>query len=137
MDKVYFGANMSIPVRPGAREKAERFIETVLKCKKSFYDDSYTCYHFPNGQIFGLTPRADAPTEEEYEKSIWLECVADDFESTKKAAIEFGVREVQGGMLDAFFFNIPGGPVVRLVERPMLEKEESPAKEKMTQQTNH
>lgn len=133
MSKVYLGANMSMPVRPAMRKKAEEFFEQVLGAKKSFYDDVYSCYHLANGYVIGITSRSDAPTEEDYEKSMWLELLAEDFDATKKKAQDFGVRQVNGGMMDAYFFNIPGGPVVRLVDAKMLEKEQKRMDEKQSQ----
>jgi len=76
---------------------------------------------FPNGQIIGITPDENAPSEEEYENSVWLELVSDDFQKTKLRILEFGVREVSGGMEESFFFNLPGGAVFRLVNKGQME----------------
>ncbi len=123
MEKIEFGVGTSMPVRPNERERTERFLSTVLGLRETLKTESYSCYRFPNGQIIGVTPDENAPTELDYENSIWLEIVSDDFEQTKKRVLEFGVREVNGGMKNAFFFNIPGGVVVRLLSQEMADEE--------------
>jgi hypothetical protein len=119
MEKVDFGAGISMPVKPQARERAEDFLSNILGLPQTLKNDGYTCFRFPSGQVLGITPEENALTEEEYENSAWLEIVSDDFEQTKKRIKEFGVREVRGGMKDAFFFNMPGGAVFRLVSNDM------------------
>ncbi len=123
MEKIVFGVGMSMPVRPDKRKAAEDFLGRVLGCTKTSHSDQYTCFRFPNGQIIGITPEPEAPSEEEYERSTWLELVTDDFEATKMRIKKFGVREVAGGMKDAYFFNLPGGAVFRLLSQEMAKKE--------------
>ena len=117
MEKIDFGPGISMPLKPDKRKRAEEFLSEILGCRETLRNDNYTCYQFPNGQILGITPDDNAPTEEEYENSVWLELISDDFEATKKRITNFGVREVTGGMPDAFFFNLPGGVVFRLVSK--------------------
>ena len=124
MEKIDFGVGMSMPVKPEFRERAELFFGEVINCPQIMKNESYSCYRFINGQVMGITPDENAPTEEEYEKSIWLELVTSDFESTKKRIIDFGVREVKGGMKDAFFFNSPGGVVFRLISEEQAKEME-------------
>ena len=121
MEKFDFGVGLSMPVQPEMREKAERFISTVLGCKEVMRNENYTCFKFPNGQILGITPSEDALTEAGYENSTWLELVSDDFEATKNRIQQFAAKEVDGGMEGVFFFNIPGGAVFRLVSKEVAE----------------
>ncbi len=86
---------------------------------------SYSCYQFPNGQVIGLTSDEKALSEDEYENTTWLEIVSSDFATTKKRAQDFGVKEVSGGMGDAFFFHIPGGAVLRLISEETAKKMQS------------
>lgn len=115
MEKIEFGVGISMPIQPGHRDRAETFFAEVLGCKQVMKNSLYTCFQFPNGQVIGITPDTKALSEQNYEKSTWLEIVSGDFEATKKRAQTFGVREVSGGSEDAFFFNIPGGAVLRLI----------------------
>ena len=115
MEKIEFGVGISMTIKPERRLKAEEFFAKVLGLPETMKNANYSCYQFPNGQTFGITPDDSAPTEEEYEKGIWLELTTTDFEATKKRLTEFGVREVPGGMKEAFFFNMPGGVVFRLI----------------------
>ncbi|PCJ62302.1 MAG: hypothetical protein COA79_04360 [Planctomycetota bacterium] len=115
MEKVDFGVGLSMPVKPESRVRAVAFLSNVLGCTKTLENDNYSCFRFPNGQILGITPDENALSEEEYENSTWMELITEDFEGTKKRIQEFGVREVEGGMKDALFFNIPGGAVFRLI----------------------
>jgi predicted enzyme related to lactoylglutathione lyase len=123
MEKINFGFGISMPVRPEKRKLAEDFLRTILNCAETMRSEEYTCFRFPNGQIIGITPEKEAPSEEEYEHSIWLEIISEDFEATKKRIKEFGAREVTGGMKEAFFFNLPGGAVFRLLSEEMAKKE--------------
>lgn len=63
----------------------------------------------------------DAPSEAEYERSLWLEIVSSDYAVTKKKIQDFGAKEVATGMKDAFFFHIPGGAVFRLKDQNSTE----------------
>ena len=121
MEKIDFGIGISMPVKPNMRKKAEDFLSNVLGCSETLRNDNYTCFKFPNGQILGITPDQNASSEEEYENATWLEIASEDFERTKKRIKEFGVREVSGGMKGAFFFNLPGGAVFRLVSKERME----------------
>ncbi len=121
MAKIDFGFGVSMPIRPHERNRAEEFFSKVLGLTQTLKNEQYTCFKFPNGQILGLTPDENAPNEEEYERSTWLEMVSSDFEETKKNILKFGVRQVVGGMSEAFFFNIPGGAVFRLLSEEMAE----------------
>lgn len=123
MEKIDFGVGISMAVRPDKRELVESFLLNVLKCPQTLKSQEYSCFRFPNGQILGITPDITAPTEEEYERSVWFELVSNDFLSTKKRIQEFGVREVSGGHPQAFFFNIPGGAVFRLLSEEMAQAE--------------
>lgn len=122
MEKIEFGMGISMPIKPSTLEKAERFVSEVLGCKEIMRNKHYTCFKFPNGQVLGLTPDDNAPSEIEYENSTWLEIVSDDFESTMRRIRDFGVRKVDGGMEGAFFFNLPGGAVLRLVSQEQAKK---------------
>jgi hypothetical protein len=121
MTKIDFGVGMSMPVRPSKRKEAERFCREILGLPQTLESEEYSCFKFPNGQILGITPHENAPTEVEYENSIWLEMVTSNFEETK--AKLFGVREVQGGIKEAFFFNVPGGAVFRLLSEEMAAEQ--------------
>ena len=125
MEKIDFGFGISMPVRPEKRKSAEDFLEKTLGCTETMRNAEYSCFRFPNGQVIGITPDEKAPSEQEYENSTWLEIVSSDFEATKKRIQKFGAREVKGGMKDAFFFNLPGGAVFRLLSEEMAEKENS------------
>ena len=116
-EKIDFGVGLSMPIKPESMKMAEEFIANCLGCPEISRNPNYTCFKFPNGQILGLTPDSNAPTEKEYENSTWLEVVSEDFDATKKRIQQFGAREVAGGMEEAFFFNIPGGAVFRLISR--------------------
>ena len=121
MEKIRFGYGMSMPVRPEFREKSEEFFRDILGCAQTKKTKAYTCFRFPNGQVVGITSDDGAPSEADYEKSMWLEVVSSDFDATKKRILDFGAREVQGGLPGAFFFNAPGGAVFRLVNEEMAE----------------
>ena len=122
-EKIDFGVGISMPVKPDSRSRAEDFLSKILGLKQTMKDESYTCFKFPNGQIIGITPDVNAPSEEEYENSTWLEIVSSDFLKTKAKILEFGVREVKGGMKEAFFFNLPGGAVFRLLSVEMAKEQ--------------
>ena len=119
MEKIDFGVGMSMPIKPESRSRAEDFITNVLGLPQTLENEAYSCFKFPNGQVLGITPDVNAPTEEEYENSTWLEMVSSDFVRTKTKILEFGAREVKGGMKEAFFFNLPGGAVFRLLSEEM------------------
>jgi hypothetical protein len=84
MAKIDFGVGMSVPVKPEFRKRAEDFLSSVLGLPQTLKNEYYSCFKFPNGQIIGITPDQNAPTEKEYEQSIWLEFFSSDFEETKK-----------------------------------------------------
>ncbi len=115
MEKINFGFGIHMPVQPDKRTRAEEFLGNTLGCAEITRTEEYTCFRFPNGQIIGITPDKGAPFEEEYERSLWLEIISNDYEATKRRIQEFGVKEVVGGMPNAFFFHLPGGAVFRLV----------------------
>jgi hypothetical protein len=98
MTKIDFGVGMSVPVKSNKREDVELFLKDILKLPQTMKTESYSCFKFPNGQIIGITPDDNAPTEQEYENSVWLEVVSSNFEETKKNILSFGAREVVGGM---------------------------------------
>jgi hypothetical protein len=121
-EKIDFGVGISMPVKPELRERTEKFLAEILHLKQTLKSEHYSCYQFPNGQIIGITSDQNAPTELEYEQSTWLEIVTSDFDATKKRLIEFGVRRVNEEMKDAFFFNLPGGAVFRLISEKQAKE---------------
>ena len=114
---VQIGNHLKMTVPQHLRSRTREFYGSVLDCQQldSARDDS-DLYEFAGGCVLGLffTPEAEAPSETDYLKGLWLELKAADPEALKVRLLAFGVKEVEFPDPTRFFFQAPGGQVFRV-----------------------
>ena len=109
------GNEFLIVVQPQYYERAKAFVVEFLSGDIFIDDDVYFGKRSAEGLEICISQEMDAPTEEEYEKGIWMSFHSDNFEKSTAELQKFGVREVKGGDKSACFFSFPSDPVFKLV----------------------
>lgn len=114
---VQIGNHLKMTVPQNLRSRTREFYGSVLGCRQlDSPRDDLDLYEFAGGFVLGLffTPEAEAPSETDYLKGLWLELKVADPETLKARLLAFGVKEVEFPDPTRFFFQAPGGQVFRV-----------------------
>jgi hypothetical protein len=79
------------------------------------YDEPVLVYEFANGASISVEFTQEAPHDGNVSRGAWLELVADEFELVKQKVLNAGLRRVDFLGNDHFYFEAPGGQVLRIV----------------------
>lgn len=79
------------------------------------YDEPVLAYRFTNGAMLSVEFTKDAPHSGAISRGAWLEIVVDDPESVRKDVLDAGMQRVPFMGNDHFYFQAPGGQVLRIV----------------------
>lgn len=104
-----------IAVRPESYPRAKAFLTEFIN-GDVFIDDGY--YYGVKDKLQNelcICCEETAPTEDEYQRGIWLSFQTNDFANTVNKLKHVEIREIKGGDSNAFFFSFPGGPVFKLI----------------------
>ncbi len=111
------GNHLKMTVPHHLRSRTREFYISVLDCRQLDSPGAdLDLYEFTGGFVLGLffTPEAEALSETDYLKGLWLELKVADPEVLKTRLLAFGVKEVEFPDPTRFFFQAPGGQVFRV-----------------------
>ncbi|MBA3735413.1 MAG: hypothetical protein H0W90_09500 [Actinobacteria bacterium] len=111
---------------PSAREDLDRFFTDVLSLPPASsvaapgLDLPILIYQFENGASLSVQFGEDALGAEEARRGAWLELVADDADRLKEKVLRAGLRRLEHLGGEHFYFQAPGGQVMRIVSPDQL-----------------
>ena len=114
---VQIGNHLKMTVPQHLRSRTREFYVSVLGCRQlDSPRDDIDLYEFTGGFVLGLffTPEAEALSETDYLKGMWMELKVANPEALKARLLAFGVKEVEFPDPTRFFFQAPGGQVFRV-----------------------
>jgi hypothetical protein len=114
---VQIGNHLKMAVPQRHRPRTRESYGPVLGCQQvDSPRDDIDLYEFAGGFVLGLffTPEAEAPSEADYLKGVWLELKVADPEALKARLLAFSVKKVEFPDPTRFFFQAPGGQVFRV-----------------------
>ncbi len=114
---VQIGNHLKMTVPHHLRSRTREFYVSVLNCQPlNSPSADLDLYEFTGGFVLGLffAPEAEALSETDYLKGLWLELKVADPEALKARLLAFGVKEVEFPDPTRFFFQAPGGQVFRV-----------------------
>lgn len=106
--------------RPEIRDKLIDFYTNILGCEVLVIPDAtgqpmpIIAFVFSNGASLSVEFTADAPDEEQARHGAWFELKTDDAATLKKKVLELGLPKVEYSGNDFFYFQAPGGQVLRI-----------------------
>ncbi len=106
--------------RPNAKERLVEFFLNTLGCGPALSVDApgratpILVFEFPNGASLSVEFTEDAPEESKVHRGVWLEVVTDDASELKRKILEAGLPQVEYLGSDYFYFQAPGGQVMRI-----------------------
>ena len=107
--------------RPTSREKLMEFFTTILGREVLVSSDAagmptpVIAVEFPNGASLSVEFSEDALDERQARLGAWLELRTDDAPALKKKILEADLPRVEYFGNDYFYFQAPGGQVLRIV----------------------
>lgn len=113
------GQNLKLNARAADREQIERLFGDVLGCEITRREGA-DFIRFSNEFYIGVIYGQPTLGEVEGVKGIWLEVRVSDPEATKQRVLALGIKEVHHWDKDHFYFQVPGGQVLRLAPRDMV-----------------
>jgi len=101
------------------REAVRAAFEQGLGISRHSADGDVDIYGLPDDSWIAIVyvAPADALTEEQLRKAPWLELLVDDVERAAERLVQLGVTKVPYKATTHPYFQIPGGPVLRLASR--------------------
>lgn len=114
---VQIGNHLKMTVPHHLRSRTREFYRSILGCQQlDSPRDDLDLYEFTGGFVLGLffAPEAEALSETDYLKGMWMELKVADPEAFKARLLAFGVKEVEFPDPTRFFFQAPGGQVFRV-----------------------
>jgi hypothetical protein len=106
--------------RPNSKEKLTAFFTTVLGCEVLVSADApglptpVSAFAFANGAALSVEFTEDALDEQQARRGAWLELQTDDPAGLTKKILEAGLPKVEYFGNDYFYFQAPGGQVLRI-----------------------
>ncbi|HEY3993600.1 MAG TPA: hypothetical protein VGM01_12080 [Ktedonobacteraceae bacterium] len=106
--------------RPGSEGELTEFFTSVLGCKARISSDApgfslpIKAFVFPNGASLSIEFTEDALDEKQALRGAWFELKTDDPSALQKKVLDAGLRRVEYLGNDFFYFQAPGGQVLRI-----------------------
>jgi len=114
-----YGKNMKWTVGAPHREALRAAFEQGLRISRHSADGDVDIYGLPNDSWIAIVyvPAAEALTEDQLRKAPWLELLVDEVEPAAERLVGLGVTKVPYKATTHPYFQLPGGPVLRLAKR--------------------
>ncbi len=106
--------------RPEIKERMIEFFTSILGCELLVISDAKSMpttivvFVFPNGASLSVEFTADALDAEQARHGAWFELKTDDAAALKKKVLELGLPRVSYSGNGYFYFQAPGGQVLRI-----------------------
>ena len=111
------GNHMKFSVHKNLRERVRSFYMDVLQCTTMPSPaPNLDLYLFTDKFVLGVffCDEGEVLSEEDHLKAAWLEIKTTDVQALKQRLVEFGVKVVDYADKSRFYFQAPGGQVLRL-----------------------
>ena len=107
--------------RPETRESMISFYTDVLGCEALASGDvkdpsvSIVAFRFSNGSSLSVEFTSDALDEAQARRGAWVEVRCDNASDVQRRIIDAGLPTIRYAVNDHFYFQAPGGQVMRIV----------------------
>jgi hypothetical protein len=98
--------------RPSSKEQLTEFFTTILGCE--VLPTPVLAFAFSNGASLSVEFTEDALDEQQARRGAWLELKTDDAPALKQKILAAGLPRVEYPGNDYFYFQAPGGQVLRI-----------------------
>jgi len=115
MTRLSLGEHSKIMVAPAERQRLQNFYRDVLGCKVITKGPAADLIRVAPNFYIGVNYDETALKESDVQKAIWLELRTDDPGALKEKILEFGIKRIEFWDREHFYFQAPGGQVLRLV----------------------
>jgi hypothetical protein len=108
--------------RPNAKDGLVEFFSNTLECGPPISIEipggmiPILVFEFPSGASLSVQFTEEAPEETPVHRGVWLELVTDQPSELEAKILDAGLRPVEYLGSDYFYFQAPGGQVMRIAE---------------------
>ena len=114
MTNLALGEHSKMVIRPSERDRVQRFYRDVLGCRVTAKSEAMDLIRVGTDFYIGAVYDDAALSDSDRINSIWLELRTEDPAGYKQKILGFGCKEVEFWDKEHFYFQAPGGQVVRL-----------------------